>query len=195
MKRSKKFLSVLAALTVGAAALFSFAGCGNSLQTKLDALQQQYEALQDLYDQQQDRLEDLEHENNELRNRLEDYENPESYTDEEILEMFDLDEGASVWADRNQEFAFDIVLISFKKTRVFPKLKLENLHLSKAEYLEYLSLKPKDMSDADEVESYRQTAFIHLKERTREAVITTIRELEALPFICSAEPNYIFSLT
>ena len=195
MKHSWKILSVLAALVVGIVAIFSFAACGNTLQTELDALKGQRDWLQDKNDQLQSRVEQLEHEYNKLRNRLEEYENPHTYTDEEVLAMFDLEEEAHVWKDNDQQFGFDLVIICFKKTSVYPKLKLENFHLSKAKRIEYVFLRPKDsnMDDLEYIERYRQMAFVHLKKKTRDAVVTTIRELEALPFIASASPNYIHS--
>lgn len=112
----------------------------------------------------------------------------------EILKHFDLEDDKYIW-DENQEYDYadDMVILTLKRTKTYPKLEIGDFGIKNIESIEYVGGElPPDYYFSDEYEGdgyYHQTVFVMLKIHGKDKVIEAIRAFDKLEFVRSAEPN------
>jgi len=114
---------------------------------------------------------------------------PQQKEDERIMASFDLSDRQDFWTgSADAHFENDRVLVTFRRTPIFPMLETRHFGIENIKRIEYIHSRP-IFEPFDE--SFRQFAAVILKEASRENIVAAIEELEQLPFIKRAEPEYI----
>ncbi len=122
---------------------------------------------------------------------------PNELTDEWILKNFDIsEEKLYCTASINDDFATNAIIVTLKKTNTYPELDMECFNLENTIRIEYASdVIPPDYffqpEYKDLLENFRQIIFIYVEPLGKEEIINSIKELEKLSFIRSANPNYV----
>jgi hypothetical protein len=109
-----------------------------------------------------------------------------------ISELFDFTDEKIIWnGDINDpSIPDDSVIVTLKKTDVYPELKLIDFRLDNAVSMEYIGgiSVPDNISNPDK---WRQKIVIYLKPEGKDKLLETIRKLEQLDFVKRVNPNYI----
>ena len=124
--------------------------------------------------------------------------------------LCDCGEFDSVWLNENfrlsdeqilfkgsidDEFNCDVILLTLKHTTTCIELSKKHFKLDEIAEVEYIISTPPshfyEPGNEDKLDSFHQIVFLYVDVETKEEIIELIKELEKLPFIRSAEPNYI----
>ena len=124
--------------------------------------------------------------------------------------LCDCGEFDSVWLNENfrlsdeqilfkgsvdDEFNCDVILLTLKHTTTYIELSKKHFKLDEIVEVEYISSTPPshfyEPGNEDKLNNFHQIVFLYVDVETKEEIIELIKELEKLPFIRSAEPNYI----
>ena len=129
---------------------------------------------------------------------------------EYINGLCDCGEFDSVWLNENfrlsdeqilfkgsvdDEFNCDVILLTLKNTTTYIELSKRHFKLDEITEVGYISSTPPshffEPGNEDKLNNFHQDVFLYVDVETKEEIIELIKELEKLPFIRSAEPNYI----
>jgi hypothetical protein len=129
---------------------------------------------------------------------------------EYINGLCDCGEFDSVWLNENfrlsdeqilfegsvdDEFNCDVILLTLKHTTTYIELSKRHFKLDEITEVGYISSTPPshfyEPGNEDKLDNFHQIVFLYVDVETKEEIIELIKELEKLPFIRSAEPNYI----
>lgn len=106
-------------------------------------------------------------------------------TDEQILFKGSVDD----------EFACDVILLTLKFTPTNIELSKKHFGIEEVTQVEYLISAPPnhfyEPGNEDMLNNFHQIVFLHVDVDSKDEIIELIIEIEKLPFIRSAEPNYI----
>ena len=95
----------------------------------------------------------------------------------------------------DDEFNCDVILLTLKHTTTYIELSKRHFKLDEITEVVYISSTPPshfyEPGNEDKLNNYHQIVFLHVTVESKEEIIELIKELEKLPFIRSAEPNYI----
>ena len=124
--------------------------------------------------------------------------------------LCDCGEFDSVWLNENfrlsdeqilfegcvdDEFNCDVIFLTLKHTTTYIELSKKHFKLDVVTDVVYLSSTPPshfyEPGNEDKLDNFHQIVFLYVDVETKEEIIELIKELEKLPFIRSAEPNYI----
>ena len=124
--------------------------------------------------------------------------------------LCDCGEFDSVWLNENfrlsdeqilfkgsidDEFNCDVILLTLKHTTTYIELSKKHFKLDEITEVVYISSTPPshfyEPGNEDKLNNFHQIVFLYVDVETKEEIIELIIELEKLPFIRSAEPNYI----
>lgn len=138
--------------------------------------------------------------------RFEEIEHTHNYIDG-LCECGEFD---SVWLNENfrlsdeqilfkgsvdDEFNCDVILLTLKHTTTYIELSKKHFKLDEITEVVYISSTPPshfyEPGNEDKLNNFHQIVFLYVDVETKEDIIELIKELEKLPFIRSAEPNYI----
>ena len=138
--------------------------------------------------------------------RFEEIEHTHNYIDG-LCECGEFD---SVWLNENfrlsdeqilfegsvdDEFNCNVILLTLKHTTTFIELSKRYFGIDEITEVVYISSTPPshfyEPGNEDKFDNFHQIVFLYVDVETKEDVIELIKELEKLPFIRSAEPNYI----
>ena len=138
--------------------------------------------------------------------RFEEIEHTHNYIDG-LCECGEFD---SVWLNENfrlsdeqilfegsvdDEFNCDVILLTLKHSTTFIELSKRHFGIDEITEVVYIiSTPPSDFyepGNEGKYDNFHQIVFLYVDVETKEDVIELIKELEKLPFIRSAEPNYI----
>lgn len=113
-----------------------------------------------------------------------------------IIENFRLsDEQILFEGNVDDEFNCDVILLTLKHTTTYIELSKKHFKLDVVTDVVYLSSTPPshfyEPGNEDKLNNFHQIVFLYVDVETKEEIIELIKELEKLPFIRSAEPNYI----
>ena len=86
-------------------------------------------------------------------------------------------------------------MLTLKHTTTYIELSKKHFQLDEITKVVYISSTPPshfyEPGNKDKLDNYHQIVFLYVDVETKEEIIELIKELEKLPFIRSAEPNYI----
>ena len=138
--------------------------------------------------------------------RFEEIEHTHNY----INGLCDCGEFDSVWLNENfrlsdeqilfkgsvdDEFNCDVILLTLKHTTTYIELSKKHFKLDEIVEVEYISSTPPshfyEPGNEDKLNNFHQIVFLYVDVETKEEIIELIKELEKLPFVESAGPNYI----
>ena len=138
--------------------------------------------------------------------RFEEIEHTHNYIDG-LCECGEFD---SVWLNENfrlsdeqilfegsvdDEFNCNVILLTLKHTTTFIELSKRHFGIDEITEVVYISSTPPsdfyEPGNEGKYDNFHQIVFLYVDVETKEDVIELIKELEKLPFIRSAEPNYI----
>ena len=106
-----------------------------------------------------------------------------------LKENYDLDDKSEKnKIDTQANFSLDSVLIVFKKSNTYPTLTIKHFDIKNTYKFSYLSKGPYYKPNC------REIGIIYINGDSKRDVIKVIKELEKLPFVYAAEPNYIITL-
>ena len=124
--------------------------------------------------------------------------------------LCDCGEFDSVWLNENfrlsdeqilfegsvdDEFNCDVIFLTLKHTTTYIELSKKHFKLDVVTDVVYLSSTPPshfyEPGNEDKLDNFHQIVFLYVDVETKEEIIELIKELEKLPFIRIAEPNYI----
>ena len=113
-----------------------------------------------------------------------------------IIENFRLsDEQILFEGNVDDEFNCDVIILTLKHTTTYIELSKKHFKLDEITKVVYLSSTPPshfyEPGNEDKLNNFHQIVFLYVDVETKEEIIELIKELEKLPFIRSAEPNYI----
>ena len=115
-----------------------------------------------------------------------------------LAENYKLDEEKVLFnGSIDDDFTDDCILVSLKNSRTYPQLSLRHYGIESAQFIEHLFSEPKRwdfMTDEDwekYLNNFHQIDIIHISPNGKENVIEIIKEIEKLPFVLAAEPNYL----
>ena len=95
----------------------------------------------------------------------------------------------------DDEFNCDVILLTLKHTTTYIELSKRHFKLDEITEVGYISSTPPshfyEPGNEDKLNNFHQIVFLYVDVETKEEIIELIKELEKLPFIRSAEPNYI----
>ena len=95
----------------------------------------------------------------------------------------------------NDEFKCDVILLTLKHTTTYIELSKRHFKLDEITEVVYISSTPPshfyEYGNEDKLNNFHQIVFLYVDVESKEKIIELIKELEKLPFIRSAEPNYI----
>ena len=95
----------------------------------------------------------------------------------------------------DDEFKCNVILLTLKHTTTYIELSKKHFKLDEITEVGYISSTPPshffEPGNEDKLNNFHQDVFLYVDVETKEEVIELIKELEKLPFIRSAEPNYI----
>lgn len=115
-----------------------------------------------------------------------------------LKENFNLDEEKRYFnGSIDAEFTDDCICIVLKNSRTYPILNERHFHLNEAVRIENLFNEPKRRNNCSDEEwenylnNYHQIVILSVEPKGKEHIIELIKEIEKLPFVLSAEPDYI----
>ena len=95
----------------------------------------------------------------------------------------------------DDEFNCDVILLTLKHTTTYIELSKRYFGIDEITEVVYISSTPPshfyEPGNEDKLDNFHQIVFLYVDVETKEEVIELIKELENLPFIRSADPNYI----
>ncbi len=93
------------------------------------------------------------------------------------------------------EFNCDVILLTLKHTTTYIELSKRHFGIDRITEVRYVTATPPshfyEPGNEDKLDNFNQIVFLYVDVETKEEIIELIKELEKLPFIRSAEPNYI----
>ena len=108
-------------------------------------------------------------------------------TDEQILYKGSVDD----------EFNCDVILLTLKHTTTYIELSKRHFKLDEITEVVYISATPPshfyEPGNEDKLDNFHQIVFLYVDVDTKQEIIDLIKEIEKLPFVESAGPNYIGS--
>ena len=106
-------------------------------------------------------------------------------TDEQILFEGSVDD----------EFNCDVILLTLKHTTTYIELSKRHFKLDEITEVGYISSTPPshfyEPGNEDKLNNFHQIVFLYVDVDTKQEIIDLIKEIEKLPFVESAGPNYI----
>ena len=95
----------------------------------------------------------------------------------------------------DDEFKCNVILLTLKHTTTYIELSKKHFKLVEITEVVYISSTPPshfyEPGNEDKLDNFHQIVFLYVDVESKEDIIELIKELEKLPFIRSAEPNYI----
>ena len=95
----------------------------------------------------------------------------------------------------DDEFKCNVILLTLKHTPTYIELSKKHFKLVEITEVVYISSTPPshfyEPGNEDKLDNFHQIVFLYVDVESKEDIIELIKELEKLPFIRSAEPNYI----
>ena len=93
------------------------------------------------------------------------------------------------------EFLCDVILLTLKHTTTYIELSKRHFGIDAITKVVYISATPPshfyEPRNEEKLDNYSQIVFLYVDVETKEEIIKLIKEIEKLPFVRSAEPNYI----
>lgn len=123
------------------------------------------------------------------------------FSGEWLEENFKLEEETVYFSGSvDDKFTDNIIIVVLKNSRTYPILTERHFLLKEDIKLEHLFNKPtrpKEYTDAqwdNYLDNYHQFVFIHIKPQGKEHIIELIKQIEQLPFVLYAGPDYLYEL-
>jgi hypothetical protein len=95
----------------------------------------------------------------------------------------------------DDEFNCNVILLTLKHTTTYIELSKKHFKLDEITEVVYISSTPPshfyEPGNEDKLDNFHQIVFLYVDVETKEEIIELIIELEKLPFVRSAGPNYI----
>ena len=95
----------------------------------------------------------------------------------------------------DDEFNCDVILLTLKHTTTYIELSKRYFRIDEITEVVYFSSTPPshfyEPGNEDKLNNFHQDVVLYVDAETKEEIIELIKELEKLPFIRTAEPNYI----
>lgn len=95
----------------------------------------------------------------------------------------------------NEEFNCDVILLTLKHTTTYIELSKKHFKLDEIAEVVYISSTPPshfyEPGNEDKLNNFHQIVFLYVDVDTKQEIIDLIKEIEKLPFVESAGPNYI----
>ena len=115
-----------------------------------------------------------------------------SFSKEWLKVNFDINEKKSYFnGNAEQDFTDDLIIVTLKKSTTYPILNERHFKLDEPITIEYTFIEPKSSEVAP---NFHQILFIHLEPSSKEHIIELINQIEQLPFVLAAEPNFVMHL-
>ena len=124
--------------------------------------------------------------------------------------LCDCGEFDSVWLNENfrlsdeqilfkgsvdDEFNCDVILLTLKHTTTYIELSKRHFGIDEITEVVYISSTPPshfyEPGNEDKLDNFNQIVFLYVDVDTKQEIIELIKEIEKLPFVESAGPNYI----
>ena len=112
---------------------------------------------------------------------------------------FDISEETIICdATVEDDFDCDVILLTLKHTTTYIELTKRHFQIECVTNVVYIMgpTPPKHFYEAenkDKLEAYHQIVFLYVEGQDKSQILQIIKELEKLPFVHSASPNYIVS--
>lgn len=95
----------------------------------------------------------------------------------------------------DEEFNCDVILLTLKHTTTYIELSKRHFGIDEVIEVRYISSTPPshfyEPGNEDKLDNYNQIVFLYVDVESKEEIIELIKEIEKLPFVESAGPNYI----
>ena len=122
-----------------------------------------------------------------------------SFDEEWLNENFRLtDELVPTKVNVEDEFATELILVLLKHSPTYIKLSKKHFGIEEITKVNYISSTPPDHfyeeGNEDKLNNFCQMVFLYVNVDSKERIIELIKELEKLPFVKCAEPDYIMHL-
>ena len=95
----------------------------------------------------------------------------------------------------DDEFNCDVILLTLKHTTTYIELSKKHFKLDEITEVVYISSTPPshfyEPGNEDKLDNFNQIVFLYVDVDTKQEIIDLIKEIEKLPFVESAGPNYI----
>ena len=95
----------------------------------------------------------------------------------------------------DDEFNCDIILLTLKHTNTYIELSKRHFGIDEITEVVYISATPPshfyEPGNEDKLDNFNQIVFLYVDVDTKQEIIDLIKEIEKLPFVESAGPNYI----
>ena len=95
----------------------------------------------------------------------------------------------------NEEFNCDVILLTLKHTTTYIELSKRYFGIDEITEVVYISSTPPSHfykpGNEEKLDNFNQIVFLYVDVDTKQEIIDLIKEIEKLPFVESAGPNYI----
>ena len=97
--------------------------------------------------------------------------------------------------DVNEEFNCDVILLTLKHSTTYIELSKRYFGIDEITEVVYISSTPPshfyEPGNEDKLDNFNQIVFLYVNVDTKQEIIDLIKEIEKIPFVESAGPNYI----
>ena len=121
-----------------------------------------------------------------------------SFDEKWLKQNFNMEEEVNhIEINIDQDFTDDEICVVLRNSRTYPILNERHFLLNENVILEHLFNEPKrDSRYTDDewekyLNNYHQMVIIHIEPQGKEHIIELIKQIEKLPFVLAAEPNYL----
>ena len=94
-----------------------------------------------------------------------------------------------------EEFNCDVILLTLKHTTTYIELSKRHFGIDEITEVVYISTTPPshfyESGNEDKLNNFNQIVFLYVNVDSKKEIIKLIKEIEKLPFVESAGPNYI----